>query len=33
MSLVWTDGLAGVDWDELEALYRAAPRATSRPPI
>jgi predicted N-acetyltransferase YhbS len=25
MSLVWTDDLAGVDWDELEALYRAAP--------
>ena len=25
MTIVWTDDWAGVDWQELEALYRAAP--------
>jgi GNAT superfamily N-acetyltransferase len=25
MTIVWTDDCAGVDWHELEALYRAAP--------
>jgi predicted N-acetyltransferase YhbS len=25
MSLVWTDDLSGIDWHQLEALYRAAP--------
>jgi ribosomal protein S18 acetylase RimI-like enzyme len=25
MTLAWTDALDGVDWDELSALYKAAP--------
>lgn len=25
MAVTWSDSLAGLDWDELEALYRAAP--------
>jgi hypothetical protein len=25
MTIVWTDSAANVDWQELEALYRAAP--------
>jgi ribosomal protein S18 acetylase RimI-like enzyme len=25
MAVTWSDSLAGVDWNELEALYRAAP--------
>ena len=25
MTIIWSDDRAGVDWQELEALYRAAP--------
>ncbi len=25
MPMIWTDDLAAIDWDELSALYRAAP--------
>ena len=28
MSLVWSDSITGLDWDELTALYRAAPLGT-----
>ncbi|MDA9498516.1 GNAT family N-acetyltransferase [Bradyrhizobium sp. CCBAU 11357] len=31
MSIVWSDDLAGVDWDELSALYRIAPLGTKTP--
>ena len=25
MAIIWTDAIEGIDWHELEALYRAAP--------
>jgi GNAT superfamily N-acetyltransferase len=28
VSLAWSDSIEGLDWDELEALYRAAPLGT-----
>lgn len=28
MSLAWTESTEGLDWGELEALYRAAPWET-----
>jgi GNAT superfamily N-acetyltransferase len=31
MSIVWTDDLAAVDWDELSALYRIAPLGNKAP--
>jgi ribosomal protein S18 acetylase RimI-like enzyme len=31
MSIVWTDELASVDWDELSALYRIAPLGNKAP--
>jgi ribosomal protein S18 acetylase RimI-like enzyme len=31
MSIVWTDDLSGIDWDELSALYRAAPLGDKAP--
>ena len=32
MSLEWSDALDGFDWDELSALYLAAPLGNKRPP-
>ena len=31
MSLEWNDALDGFDWDELSALYRAAPLGDKKP--
>lgn len=31
MQLVWSDGCNKVDWDELSALYRAAPLGDKKP--
>ena len=31
MSLVWSDSIDNVDWDELTALYRAAPLGNKNP--
>jgi ribosomal protein S18 acetylase RimI-like enzyme len=31
MSLVWSDTIDNVDWDELTALYRAAPLGNKNP--
>ena len=31
MSLVWSDAIDNVDWDELTALYRAAPLGNKNP--
>jgi ribosomal protein S18 acetylase RimI-like enzyme len=31
MSIVWTDDLSDIDWDELSALYRAAPLGDKAP--
>ena len=31
MSIVWTDDLAGIDWDELSELYRIAPLGNKAP--
>ena len=31
MNIVWTDSLSDVDWEELSALYRAAPLGDKRP--
>ena len=31
MSLVWSDAIDSVDWDELTALYRAAPLGNKNP--
>ena len=31
MSLEWSDALDGFDWDELSALYRAAPLGDKKP--
>ncbi|HEX6721294.1 MAG TPA: GNAT family N-acetyltransferase [Burkholderiaceae bacterium] len=31
MSLQWSDALEGFDWDELSALYRAAPLGDKKP--
>ncbi|WP_283817379.1 hypothetical protein [Bradyrhizobium liaoningense] len=31
MTIVWTDSLADVDWDELSALYRIAPLGNKAP--
>lgn len=31
MSLEWTHSLEGVDWEELSALYRAAPLGDKKP--
>lgn len=31
MNLDWSDALAGVDWEELAALYRAAPLGDKKP--
>ncbi|MBR0790798.1 GNAT family N-acetyltransferase [Bradyrhizobium manausense] len=31
MSIVWTDDLAAVDWNELSALYRIAPLGNKAP--
>jgi GNAT superfamily N-acetyltransferase len=33
MSLRWTDSLDTVDWDELAALYRAAPLGDKKPAL
>ena len=32
MAIEWTETLEGVDWDELAALYRAAPLGDKAPP-
>jgi ribosomal protein S18 acetylase RimI-like enzyme len=31
MSMIWTDDLSAVDWDELSALYRIAPLGNKAP--
>ena len=31
MSLIWSDAIDNVDWDELTALYRAAPLGNKNP--
>jgi len=31
MSIVWTDDLAAIDWNELSALYRIAPLGNKAP--
>lgn len=31
MSIVWSEDLAGIDWDELSELYRIAPLANKDP--
>lgn len=32
MTLAWNDSTDGVDWEELSALYRAAPLGDKKPP-
>lgn len=33
MSIVWTDDLAHIDWDEVAALYRATPPKAQGEPM
>ncbi|WP_225781986.1 GNAT family N-acetyltransferase [Xenophilus sp. Marseille-Q4582] len=33
MTLAWTDSDADIDWDELSALYRAAPLGDKKPEL